>query len=336
MANKGKVLVTGASGFVALHCITELLKNGYQVVGTIRSKSREKEVKNGIEKVVSSKNLKLIETDLMNDAGWEEGMSGCKYVMHVAMPFFIAEPKDHDDIMLPTVEGTQRVLKFARKAGVKRVVLTLTTLNIGQHKSSGTYDHNDWTDHESSNISTYVRAKTLQEVAAWEFINSQKGKTKLELTALLIAGVMGPTLTTANSPSPDLIKQLIEGKQPMVPDLHIPMVDVRDSGIAHLKAMETKAANGKRLIIANPDIGIASLEAICRVLRENGFNKVPKIKAPTFLIKLMGLFDREARGMAPLLGKKINLDSSLTKKTLKWEPTIPMEKMVIDLANSVS
>tara|TARA_B100000989_G_scaffold269603_1_gene225121 strand:- start:100 stop:234 length:135 start_codon:yes stop_codon:yes gene_type:complete len=44
MANKGKVLVTGASGFVALHCITELLKNGYQVVGTIRSKSREEEV----------------------------------------------------------------------------------------------------------------------------------------------------------------------------------------------------------------------------------------------------------------------------------------------------
>ena len=78
MANKGKVLVTGASGFVALHCITELLKNGYQVVGTIRSKSREEEVKNGIEKVVSSKNLKFIETDLMNDAGWEEGMSGSK------------------------------------------------------------------------------------------------------------------------------------------------------------------------------------------------------------------------------------------------------------------
>ena len=114
------------------------------------------------------------------------------------------------------------------------------------------------------------------------------------------------------------------------------MVDVRDSGIAHLKAMETKTANGKRLIIANPDIGIASFESICRILRENGFNKVPKIKAPTFLIKLMGLFDREARGMAPLLGKKINLDSSLTKKTLKWEPTISMEKMVIDLANSVS
>ena len=68
---------------------------------------------------------------------------------------------------------------------------------------------------------------------------------------------------------------------------------------------ETKAANGKRLIIANPDLGIKSFESICRVLRDTGFNKARKIKAPTFLVKLMGLFDREARGMVPLLGKKL-------------------------------
>jgi len=117
--------------------------------------------------------------------------------------------------------------------------------------------------------------------------------------------------------------------------LHIPMVDFRDSAIAHLKAMETKLANGKRLIIGNPDIGIESFEAICHVLRQNGFNKVPKMKAPTILIKLMGLFDNEAKGMAPLLGKINRLDSSLTKETLNWEPSIPMEKMVIDLAKSI-
>ena len=336
MSNKGKVLVTGASGFVALHCIVELLKNEYEVVGTLRSKSREKEVIDGIEKVVSSKNLKFIEANLLSDDGWQEGMSGCKYVMHIAMPFIIAEPKDPDEIIIPSVEGTQRVLRFAKEAGVKRVILTSTTLNIGQHNYSGTYDHSFWTDHRSKNISTYVKAKTLQELAAWEFFNSQKGRTKLELSSLLIAGVMGPALTAAKSPSRDLIKQLIEGKQPMVPDLHIPMVDARDSAIAHLKAIESKSANGKRLVIGNPDIGIASFETICRVLRENGFNKAPKIKAPTFLVKLMGLFDREAKGMAPLLGKKIQLDSSLTKKTLKWEPTISLEKMVIDLAKSIN
>jgi len=270
----------------------------------------------------------------MTDDGWEEGMTGCKYVMHVAMPFIIGEPKDPDDIILPTVEGTKRVLRFAKEAGVKRVVLTSTTLNVGHHNYSGSYDQNSWTDHKSNNISTYVRAKVLQELAAWEFIKSQEGKTKLELTVLLLGGVMGPALT-ASGVSRDLIKQLIEGKQPLVPDLHIPMVDIRDSAIAHLKAMETKLANGKRLIICNPDIGIESFKAICHVLRQNGFNKVPKIKAPTVLIKLMGLFDNEAKGMAPLLGKINRLDSSLTKETLNWEPTIPMEKMVIDLAKSI-
>lgn len=207
---KGKVLVTGATGAVALHCIAQLLKNGYEVVGTLRSKSREEEVKNGIEKVVSSRNLSFIETHLMTDDGWEQGMAGCKYVMHVAMPFIIAEPKDPDDIILPTVEGTKRVLRFAKEAGVKRVVLTSTTLNIGHHNYSGTYDQNSWTDHKSKNISTYVRAKVLQELAAWEFINSQRGKTKLELTVLLLGGVFGPALT-ASGVSRDLIKQLIEG-----------------------------------------------------------------------------------------------------------------------------
>tara|TARA_E500000075_G_C6955205_1_gene301909 strand:- start:285 stop:1295 length:1011 start_codon:yes stop_codon:yes gene_type:complete len=334
MVKKTKVLVTGATGFVALHCIVELLKNGYQVVGTLRTKSREEEVKNGIEKVVSSKNLKFIETDLMSDAGWEEGMSGCKYVMHPAMPFTFTEPKDPDEIIQPTVEGTKRVLGFAKKTGVKRVVLSSTAYTAGQHNYTGTYDHNDWTDHESKNINTYVRAKTLQELAAWEFISAQKGKTKLELTSLLLGAIFGPALTAAGQ-TRYLCKQLIEGKQPMVPDLDVPLVDARDSALAHLKAMETREASGKRLIIANPDVGIASFGSICRVLRENGFDKAPKIKAPIFLVKLMGLFDGEARGMVHFLGKKLKWDSSLTKKTLKWEPTIPMEKMIIDMANSI-
>ena len=172
MADKGKVLVTGATGFVALHCIAELLKNGYEVVGTLRTKSREKEVKNGIEKVVSSKKLKFAETDLMHDSGWEEGMSGCKYVMHVAMPFMIAEPIDPDEVSQHTVEGTKRVLRFAQKAGVKRVVLSSSAYTVGHHNYSGTHDHDDWTDHRNKNINTYVKAKTLQELVAWEFISS--------------------------------------------------------------------------------------------------------------------------------------------------------------------
>ena len=75
MKIKGKVLVTGATGSVALHSIAQLLKNGYKVVGILRSKSRVEEVKNGIEKVVSSANPSLIETHLMTDGGWEQGMT---------------------------------------------------------------------------------------------------------------------------------------------------------------------------------------------------------------------------------------------------------------------
>ena len=138
MSNKGKVLVTGASGFVALHCIAELLKNEYEVVGTLRSKSREEEVKNGIEKVVSSTNLSFIETHLMTDDGWEQGMTGCKYVMHVAMPFIIAEPKDPDDIR-PIGKPSGRPLNALRRFRVRQGIphISLLYLRFGKEQDSG-------------------------------------------------------------------------------------------------------------------------------------------------------------------------------------------------------
>ena len=40
-----KVLVTGASGFIGLHCIQQLLSKGYHVNGTVRSLSRESEIR---------------------------------------------------------------------------------------------------------------------------------------------------------------------------------------------------------------------------------------------------------------------------------------------------
>ena len=39
-----KVLVTGATGFIGLHCIQQLLDQGYQVNGTLRSMNRKDEV----------------------------------------------------------------------------------------------------------------------------------------------------------------------------------------------------------------------------------------------------------------------------------------------------
>ena len=62
-----KVLVTGASGYIALHCITELLKNGYAVKGSLRSMNRENEVREAVKKEIPDNNLEFCKLDLMSD-----------------------------------------------------------------------------------------------------------------------------------------------------------------------------------------------------------------------------------------------------------------------------
>ena len=125
-----KVLVTGASGYIALHCITELLKNGYAVRGSLRSMNREDEVREAVKKEVSDNNLEICELDLLNDEGWDNAASECKYMLHLASPFIVGEPKSEDELIRPAKEGTMRALKAAKKAGIKKIVLTSSIVAI--------------------------------------------------------------------------------------------------------------------------------------------------------------------------------------------------------------
>ena len=125
-----KVLVTGASGYIALHCITELLKNGYAVKGSLRSMNRENEVREAVRKEVSDNNLEICELDLLNDDGWDSAASECEYMLHLASPFIVGEPKSEDELIRPAKEGTMRALKAAKKAGVKKIVLTSSIVAI--------------------------------------------------------------------------------------------------------------------------------------------------------------------------------------------------------------
>ena len=119
-----KVLVTGATGFIGLHCIQQLLNQGYQVNGSLRSMHRKGEVIESLENNNTSvEHLSLFELDLMSDDGWDTAMEGCDYVLHVASPFVLSN-ESLDFFVKPAVEGATRALKFAQKNNVKKVVLT--------------------------------------------------------------------------------------------------------------------------------------------------------------------------------------------------------------------
>jgi len=330
-----KVLVTGISGFVGQHCAAELLKKGYAVKGSVRSLSRTDEVVNGIKKEIDPKgSLEFCELDLMKDSGWDEAMEGCDYVLHIASPFVIKAPKEENELIKPAVKGTLRALKAAKKAGVKRVVLTSSTVAMtGGKEGVIKINQDSWTDVNGKYVTAYLKSKTLAEKSAWDFIKNQTGDSKLELVVVNPGPIYGPSLTgNLDAEAMDFFKKLITGKVPMLPKAYTVMSDVRDIAAIHVAALENEKANGKRFIVTSEKP--YAMQEIAQILKSNGYDKVSTTLAPTFLLKFMANFNSEMKGMLPFIGNTIEADVSNTMAIFNWKP-IPFEKTVLDTAKSV-
>ena len=328
-----KVLVTGASGFIAEHCIIELLKNGYSVKGSLRSMNREQEVRDAVKTGTDDAKLEFCKLDLLEDDGWEDAMWDCDYLMHVASPFVIEDPKDENELIKPAKEGTLRALNAAKKAGIKRVVLTSSVAAVNSHMMSGTSDHTTWTDINSKYVTPYQKSKTIAEKAAWDFYNNQDNSNKMEMAVINPGGVMGPQLgNDLGGASTQIVSQLISGKFPMIPALSFPFIDVRDVAILHLKAMTTPEADGKRFIAAHSEP--TWMYQVAEVLSAAGYEKIKLKKAPSFMLKLIGLFDNKTKSLVPMLDKYVPCDNSQTVKILNWEP-MPWEQAFIEHAKSI-
>ena len=131
------VLVTGISGYVGQHVATELLNAGYRVRGTVRDEAKSASVLKNLGGFADTKNLEFVKADLLNDKGWDDAVKGCAFVLHIASPFVLAVPKDENELIAPAVEGTQRVLNAAKRAGVKRAVLTSSKMPYATSGSKG-------------------------------------------------------------------------------------------------------------------------------------------------------------------------------------------------------
>ncbi len=256
-------------------------------------------------------------------------MQGCRFVLHVASPFVLAEPRNEDDLIAPAVDGTRRVVSAARRAGVQRLVLTSSTVSISSGKESGLYGPDAWSD-TSARIGAYAKSKTLTERAAWAAV---KGGD-MELVVIAPGAVFGPSLgAQLEGQSVALMTAMIGGKMPMIPDLSMGMVDVRDIARLHVAAMTAEGAAGGRFIAATAEpIAMATMAGI---LRKAGYSRVPSRRAPGFLLRIMSLFDREVRGMLPYLGQSVAYDTSATFRVLRWAQT-PMEVSFGEMAAALS
>ena len=326
-----KVLVTGATGFIGLHCIKQLLDRGYSVNGTLRSLDRQAEVIDSLERNnTSTRHLSLFEVDLNRDSGWDSAIRDCNYVLHVASPFVLTD-EDEDFFVKPAVEGVQRALKFSKKHNVKKVILTSSfaaiheTLNDRQES----FNEEDWSNPNKPGISFYAKSKTMAELAAWEFMEVEN--PDFSLTVINPVLVMGPSLSKDVGTSNSLVKNMINGSVPGTPKIHIGIVDVRDVASAHILAMESSSADGERIIVSEKELWVHEVAAI---LRDAGFNKTPKVVFPKWLMKIVALFRKDLALMIPMIGKRRDVSSSKARELLGWKP-IKAELSIIDTAQQL-
>ncbi|MCO1658912.1 SDR family oxidoreductase [Pseudonocardia humida] len=323
------VLVTGATGFIAGHCIAELIAHGYAVRGTVRSLSSAKA--EHLHRLGGS--LELVEARLDADDGWAAAAAGCTAVLHVASPFPPEAPKDEDELIRPAVDGTLRVLRAAAAGGtVRRVVLTSSVAAVTAGNTSDPahpLTEADWSTPEEA--TPYAKSKTLAERAAWRFAAEDGG---VELVSINPGMVLGPLQHPGLNTSLEAIQRLLSGGMPAVPMLGFAPVDVRDLATAHRLALESPKAPGNRYICAGPHTWLLDMaRTLAADLTPHG-HRVPTRRLPNWAFRLAARFDPTLRLALAFVGREEHLSSAKAADELGWTMR-PTAETVVDTGRSL-
>ena len=328
------VFVTGASGFLAKHVVLTLLREGFPVRASIRDPKRAKEVRAAVLPHLpggSDQALSFVTLDLTSDEGWEAAMDGCTALIHTASPFPISQPKYADDLIRPAVDGTGRALRAAKAAGIDRVVLTSSTVSIidPTRRDGHVYTEADWSDASGPPEAPYARSKVMAERAAWQIADAEG----LKLTTINPSFILGPALDGQFGSSIGLVKRVLRGRDPMMPKLGFPVVDVRDVAAAHMRALTRPEAAGERFIASSGSLWMTDWGRILKTVYPE--RRMPTMAAPKLVLRLLALFDGEVRAALPSVGHMEKVSSEKARRVLGID-FIPPEKALIAAAESVT
>jgi len=328
----GTALVTGGSGYIAGFLIRQLIANGWTVNTTVRSLRREPEVRGWLD--VDDDRLRFFAADLENDVGWADAMAGCSHVAHVASPFPLGVPKHPDELIIPAREGALRALRLAKAAGVRRFVLTssMAAIAYGHGKGRDLYNEADWTNLDNPDVMLYPRSKTVAERAARDWVAAEGGD--MEFASVNPAAVFGPLLSDDLSTSIELVKQLLEGKVPMCPDIGFGIIDVRDVADLHYRALIAPGIRDERYVCSGPFLKMIDVANLLRANLGEQARKVPARRMPDWLLKLFALVRPELKQLVAELGNVRGGDSSHAMTTLGWTMR-PSEEAILATANSL-
>ncbi|HET8778571.1 MAG TPA: NAD-dependent epimerase/dehydratase family protein, partial [Agromyces sp.] len=272
--------------------------------------------------------------DLTHDDGWPAALDGVSYVLHVASPFPMGEPKDANELIAPARDGALRVLRAARDAGVRRVVLTSSFAAIGYSTMPDRpFTEEDWTHPDDPQLTAYVRSKSIAERAAWDFIEREGGD--LELTTVNPVVVFGPALGADLSTSVALLRELLNGSVPAVPRGEVSGVDVRDVADLHVMAMTHPDAAGERFLAVSGDpITYPDLARLLRDHLGDRAHRVPLRVLPNWLVRIGGRLNSNLRAVIAELRRSRRASSEKAQRVLGWRPR-PRDEAILASAESL-
>jgi len=336
---RDRVLLTGISGFIAGHVALRLLHAGYDVRGTVRGLDKADGVRGLLAAAGSDiDRLSLVAADLTDDAGWREAAAGCRYVLHTASPFPASPPRDRHALVPAAVDGTLRVIAAAKLAGTERIVLTSSAAAIYSahpQRPGECYGEADWSDTQSPEISGYALSKTLAERAAWDAARD----TGIDLVAINPALVLGPLLgkgtTGGEGTSAALIRAVMGGRMRVVPDLAFALADVRDVADAHLAAMTTPSAPGRRFALSSGTLSLLEIGQVIGEASPGEARRLPRWTLPDRVVRLAAILSPQARAAVPELGRRKSLDTSPARDIFGLSARSP-EEAVAAMAQSIA
>jgi nucleoside-diphosphate-sugar epimerase len=310
------VLVTGGSGYLGTQLIAALLRDGRQVRATVRSLQSEGDVRAAVRRGgADDSRLEVVTAELTADAGWAAAVAGCEEIHHAASPMIQSE--DADEVIVPARDGTLRVLRTARDAGARRVVLTSSFAAVGYSPKPGAeYTEADWTDPDTPGLPPYPRSKTIAERAAWDFVEHEGGDT--ELVVVNPTFILGPALTAQARSSLQLTKAMLDGTMPVLRRQRFGVADVRDVADLHIRAMAAPGAAGQRYLALADGPTISFLQ-MAQILRERLGPLAERV--PT----------EEAAGPEP---PRLVIHNDRAKQELGWRPR-PAETTIVETAESL-
>ncbi len=316
MPKHTKVLVTGASGFIAKHIVLQLLEQGHSVRASLRSPSRADEVRDALRSHLPGDfdldaHLDFVVLDLEKDAGWNEAITGVDALMHTASPFPLVQPKDPAELVRPAVEGTLRALRAANAAGVDRVVVTGSIASIANRElpHGRPFNESDWSRPDYPTTTAYALSKLEAERAAWKYV--EEHAPSLQLTVINPGFVLGAPLDRHYGTSLSVIERFMKGRDPMLPDVGLVSVDVRDIARMHVLALETPASTGKRILGAAEFLSFRDMALAIKARFPE--RRIATRVAPHLLIRMLGLFDKSIAVIIPSLGRREEASPELAR-----------------------